>query len=466
MLKFAIIYGNQAGVVEMRAVELLSRSLHEYTNAYPVCIKVGQESTVSDCTKIYVGTKSDNEYIRQNSQLSLSHSEEYSITAKDGIIVIEGSDERGVLYGCADFYNKYIVSLEYVDDQTVYHRNPFECKLPDFSFTSYPEVGNRGIWTWGHVIYDYRAFFDNMVRLKLNTVTIWNDSVPVNAREIVDYAHSSGIKILWGYAWFWDTDCSKFDPAAVKNGIGDIIKKYEDEYLPTGCDGIYFQSFTELNSEYIGGVLIADAVTDFVNSASNAFFEKYPDIELHFGLHANSVKEKLEYIKNVNPKVKIIWENCGAFPFHTLPCHTEGFAETLDFAKKIAKLRGDDDSFGVVTKSFVQLNWNSFEHLEAGAFIGSATKLAKARRTEQKRSTWKYAQGYWLANADMCQTAIRVLCEAKDGKLAISALVEDGMFEESVKFPVALYAEILWNPHGDIKQQIREVSLRNYVEFA
>ena len=43
---------------------------------------------------------------------------------------------------------------------------------------------------------------------------------------------------------------------------------------------------------------------------------------------------------------------------------------------------------------------------------------------------------------------------------------EDGMFEENIYFPVALFSEMLWNADGDIKSIINEVALRSYVEFA
>ena len=38
---------------------------------------------------------------------SLSYSD-YSIEVKDGTVIIEGHDPRGVLYEALDFYNKYI----------------------------------------------------------------------------------------------------------------------------------------------------------------------------------------------------------------------------------------------------------------------------------------------------------------------------------------------------------------------
>ena len=46
------------------------------------------------------------------------------------------------------------------------------------------------------------------------------------------------------------------------------------------------------------------------------------------------------------------------------------------------------------------------------------------------------------------------------------ALVEDGMFEENVMYPVALYSEMLWDCHRDVKSMMREVALRGYVCFA
>ena len=43
---------------------------------------------------------------------------------------------------------------------------------------------------------------------------------------------------------------------------------------------------------------------------------------------------------------------------------------------------------------------------------------------------------------------------------------EDGMFEENLMFPVALYSEMLWDCNADIKDMTTEVALRDYVTFA
>ena len=54
----------------------------------------------------------------------------------------------------------------------------------------------------------------------------------------------------------------------------------------------------------------------------------------------------------------------------------------------------------------------------------------------------------------------------KDGQLSVDALVEDGIFEENVMFPVALYAEMLWDTTTPLKTMMKYVALRSYVTFA
>ena len=56
--------------------------------------------------------------------------------------------------------------------------------------------------------------------------------------------------------------------------------------------------------------------------------------------------------------------------------------------------------------------------------------------------------------------------DAKKGDFYITALVEDGMFEEKIMFPVALFSEMMWDCETDTDKMINEVALRNYVDFA
>lgn len=466
MKKIAIIYGALRSGVYKKAVEMLSQFLLDYTYEYPVCLAYDPEADYSMYRCIYIGTREDNAYIAASGMEAQLQPQGYHIKVVSGTVTIEGADDVGLLYGCIDFYNKYIMKFEFPHDDAYYRINFFEKDLPDFEYSSAPAVKNRGIWTWGHVIYDYRGFIDNMVKLKMNTLIMWNDFVPINGKEIVDYAHTYGVKIIWGFPWCWDTNCAQFDLETVFEFSGEIFEKYEREYAALGGDGIYFQSFTELNQERIGGILIAEAVTEFVNRTSALFYEKYPDIELQFGLHADSVKNRLEYLKKVDPRMRIVWENCGAFPFSYIPADVKNFDQTVDFVDKIAVLRGEDDHFGVVTKGFTKLLWPEFEHLTGPVNIGTASEYMKRDRIIRKSRVWKYLQAYWLTNADKAYEMVQAMAARKDGDLDITALVEDGMFEENIMYPVALYSEMLWDCGADIKTMMSEVALRNYVTFA
>ena len=58
------------------------------------------------------------------------------------------------------------------------------------------------------------------------------------------------------------------------------------------------------------------------------------------------------------------------------------------------------------------------------------------------------------------------MSRAKDRDLFVTALVEDGMFEENIMYPVALYSEMLWDCDADIDTLLSQVALRDYVDFA
>jgi len=465
MKRVAIIYG-ELTALQKKAIEILGEFLLEYTEEYPMCFEENTPFDKENFHLIYIGTKRTSLYINKMSKVHLTKPQEYSIRVSDGVTVIEGYDDAGVLYGCVDFYNKYLLSCEYTQCLAYKVKNPFEEKLCDFKLQSAPSVEQRGIWTWGHVIYDYRSFIDNMTKLKMNTLIVWNDFVPLNAKEMIEYAHSCGVKVFFGFSWCWDTDCSIFSLDTIMNESENVFKKYQKEYSNLDADGIYFQSFTELNRDNIDGILIADAVTRFVNHTSSLFFEKYPDIELQFGLHANSVHDKLQFIKNVDERIRIVWENCKVFPFIDFTYDKKLFEEGKSFVKEIALLRGNADKFGVVTKCSSALDWNNFKHADSSVFIGKGSKSFIDNRIVRKSKLWKMVQSYWFNHADKAYEMIKLMADVKKGDLLITSLVEDGVFEENIFFHVALYSEMLWDTKKDYKALVNEVALRDYITFA
>ena len=90
----------------------------------------------------------------------------------------------------------------------------------------------------------------------------------------------------------------------------------------------------------------------------------------------------------------------------------------------------------------------------------------KENRIERKRRIWRYIQACWFANADKAYEMVQEMFRLKEGDLSVFALVEDGMFEENMMYPVVLYSEMLWDCHSDLKELMSSVALRCYVSFA
>ena len=451
--------------IQKKAVEMLTKIIVDETIVYPACIPASEYMPTDTFRDFFIGTKENNIYIRTNSKATLTKAEEYAISVLNDTVIIEGFDDAGVLYGCIDFYPRYVALQSLTHNSGTYFRHIFLDPLPDAFIQSAPSVKNRGLWTWGHVIYDYKGYIDNMAKLKMNTVIIWNDHAPFNAAEMVTYAHDAGVKVIWGFPWLWSTDCRNVDFDKLDEAGDEIVAYYEKHYAHLGGDGIYFQSFTELGSETSDGILIADAVTKFVNDTAEKLFRLHPDIELQFGLHTDSVRNRLDYIQNVDHRVRIVWENCGCFPFAYMPEETEGFEETKAYVDKISVLRGEQERFGVVLKGLTKLKWSSFEHQTGPFVLGAASKEMYANRIARKKKIWHFVQAGWLVSGDKVQEMIALMRDNTNGDTYITALVEDAMFEQKLYYPVALLGEFMWDCYSDPKTIMHRVALRNDVDF-
>ncbi|MBQ8953319.1 MAG: hypothetical protein IJ048_04330, partial [Clostridia bacterium] len=370
---------------------------------------------------------------------------------------ILGADEAALMHGCMDFTGRYLSQARLSRRAAKpYYFNPLfgEAPLPPARRVSAPAIARRGLWTWGLAIYDYKGYLENMARLRLNEVIIWNDFAPVNGREIVAYAHSLGIRVIWGYAWGWDTTMRLDVSDAASEAI---IARYEREYAPLGGDGIYFQSFTETRQETLDGRLIAEAVVEFVNRTVGRLLERHPGLRLQFGLHADSVKNRLEHIARVDPRVEIIWENCGDFPYHTMPDITGAPEDTRAFTQALLALRPGAPT-GAVLKSMVQLDWGRFRHQTGPALLGRASEAEIQARLPGTRAVWRYVSGEWLDHGEKCSDILRLFAAREN--TAVYNLVEDGLFERMIPLPVALYAEAAWDQGRPWRDILRETAQR------
>lgn len=382
-------------------------------------------------------------------------------------IEITGQDEIYLLYGVVDFKNIY---LPYAEDagqhNPVYYFHPlFSQPFKPYKYTAKAMIKERGIWLWGYTVYDYRRFIDNMTELKLNTLIIWNDYLPLNISDVISYAHINGIKIYLGYSWGWDDQqCDKLEELVAEPSISriseDIIREYELKYANLNCDGIYFQSFTEHTIDTVNGVVIAEAVVDLVNRTAARLLEKHPDIKLLFGLHAGSVINRLDVIKTVNPKVSVIWEDAGAFPYNYSPARVEDFDQTLVLNNQLQNLR-DSGGFGAVLKGNICLDWSRFEHLRGNYIMGVAEKEYINQRTERQKKILRYTQAYWIKNAEY---ALRLIQELREDAI-ITCLVEDGMFENLINYPIALCAQMLWDSNRSVDDILCQTALMPCVDF-
>ena len=387
-------------------------------------------------------------------------------------IVIAGRGERGVLYGCVDLCNRYL-GEELFREKDLWREDlfdaPLDAPLPDWSVSVSPAIAHRGLWTWGHVIYDYRSYLENMLTLRMNELVIWNDRAPINAKEIVDHAHALGIRVLYGFSWGWGVDCKKllfsFDAEEAERLKCSVLSTYEKEYASCGCDGIYFQSFTETTEESVAGKCIADTVTELVNDIGGTLLSRYPSLRLQFGLHATSVAPHLDAIQRVDPRIQIVWEDCGAFPYDYYPSHTTDFKKTLSLTEKLLVLRGEEERFGAVLKGMTKLDWTRFSHFDAPYLCGERSEAFLDERLAKKRKLWKLLQADWLENAEYARRTVAAV--AKHGEHAtLQALVEDGLFEREIPFPAALFAEMLWESETAVTRLIARVAKYPAITFA
>lgn len=449
---------------------------------------------LSTSNSVIIGTPNNNKYIKKligDGVISLANKEEsYTYAVLNDIfgkeqqtIVVAGSDGKGVLYGVSDLLNEYFSLTPFMvkeDDKgsnDVYQLSYFDItkeqfsdkKMPTVKKSSSPSIKNRGIWSWAHCIYDYQKFFENMATLKLNKIVLWTDELPINANEVVDYAHSLGIKVIWGYAWGWDNKLATTDYLNEQNfdlWPDEILAKYEREFLPTGADGIYFQSFTETYNDTIGDVVIAEVVATLVNKVAKKFYERYPDLEIQFGLHGSSVKKHLEHIAKVNDKMMITWEDLGAFPFAYNPAERYGYDDMLSYAKTACTLRGQNDKFGAVFKGMTKLNWMTFVHQKGRYVLGKSDRNYISSHMPQRQLMWKLIDAQWIKNAKFVKGTLDEIRAIKGDDFEVQALVEDGMFEEKIFFAVALYAELLWDAQSSTDEIIGLVASKPCVEFA
>lgn len=464
--RWKIVCGSYDGV-QKNATDLLYAGVRKEVPYVLVAETAQAEINVTVDNLLLIGTRADNPLLAQciteediptGGYLVKVMPSPFASTRQ--VAVIAGSLAVHTLYAAAHFVGVYLPIARRHATHTPYFSQLFSDRMPEYETAQAPAFAERGIWTWGHCIYDYRRFAQNMARLGLNAITIWNDFAPLNLHEVVECFHSYGIKVIFGYSWGWDEGVDIASEQELARWTQRALEVYERDYARAGGDGIYIQSFTETHEEVINGCCIAESVVHWVNTIGDAMLRRWPGLELQFGLHATSVRVHLDKIAEIDSRIRILWEDCGAFPYDYLAREVSTEIETLAFTDTIVALRPGADC-GVVLKGQVCLDWSLFEHQKSSFIMGHTDRDEIERRTQAIRAQWHDVQSYWLQNIGSCRRTLEHLKGS-----AVYALVEDALFEEVCWYPTALYAQLLWTPQMSEQELLQCVAQRADVTLA
>lgn len=473
-----IVYNNYGGM-EKRAIELLSKEAGKYLvrndGVYTIYVlSCEKEGKPIEKNAIVIGLYEQSETVRK--YVGQGEIKENGFLVKViknpadescRIVILTAHEETELFYAAVSFLDDYIPANAPLFGSVPMPQKIFDSQLREYFYSESSKNKTRSVFTWGHPINDYRAYIENMARLKLNQLIVWNDYVPLNVRDVIEYAHSYGIEVIFGYAWGWIDGCANI------TDIGDarltqlkeqVIRQYEENYADIGCDGIYFQSFTERSDEYIGGRLIAEAVTTFVNDTAAELLEKHPKLKLQFGLHALSVHGHLDEIAKVDKRVEIIWEDCGVFPYHYLPeVHDEEeFEKALEFTKKVLTLRGKDAPVGLVFKGVMMLDWSHFVYQSGPFVLGDNSREIVEHDRKLRAGGWKVFSAEWMQYG---QYAMRMLKFIEENALGDVNLCIAGTFEGGIYFPQAVCAQMFRTLDEDYGVTMNKVARRDCVIF-
>lgn len=479
-----IVYTDYSGI-KAKAIELVSTELGSHLNrdqgVFTIhvlpCVKTEEEP---DSNFVVIGQYDDNAIIRKYVKKEEIPQDGYVVRVINNpaseelkIAIIAGDTPVSVFYGAVDFVDDYFAAAAPIHGGLPMANEIFNHPdLPEYENASAPKFKTRSIFTWGHPILNYRDYIENMARLKFNQLIIWNDFVPLNADEIVDYAHSFGIKIIWGYAWGWRKSCA--DPEYLKTVMSDleglkkrVIDEYVEKYSKILGDGIYFQSFTELREDKIDGKVIAEQVTNFVNDTADAMLRINPDLHIQFGLHATSVKTKMKYIEKVDPRIEILWEDCGSFPYNYIPSAVNGehnsisFDETLKYTTELIKLR-EVNPLGLVYKGMMTMDWTRFKNQTGPYVLGKESKEIVKHDADMMAPIWNGFQADWLKYGKYAHKMTNhILEETKDNVNMCLA----GTLSGDIRFPFAMTAQLFWDPTMDYEDMVNTVAKRHCVKM-
>ena len=207
-------------------------------------------------------------------------------------------------------------------------------------------------------------------------------------------------------------------------------------------------------------------VVDLVNNTSAELLTLHPDLHIQFGLHASSVKTKLQYISKVDERVEIVWEDCGAFPFSYRPGWLDGYEETRAFAEEIVKQRPGAPLGlyykGQLVMEWMEWEWGRFTHQTGPYILGEESKEVIKRDAELADILWKPYQKYWLDHGEEAYDMTNMILEVTGGNVNIGLA---GQLAGKIRFATAFPAQMLWDPTESYADILARVMKRDSVSL-
>lgn len=385
---------------------------------------------------------------------------------EDGrLVILTSFTDEGLLDAVISFIDDYTYDYAPYAGSNLMPDQIFDAPLTEVSYSKVPDNKKRCLFTWGHSFNDYRKYIENMARAKFNELILWNDYIPLNIDEIIDYAHSFGIKVVLGYSWGWKEIGNKVAEISEEkiNEVKNIaITEYINGYSKIKCDGIYFQSFTERKEESVGGKLISRIVVDMVNDIGNKIWEISPDLRIIFGLHATSVRNRLDEIARVDPRMEIMWEDCGEFPFNysTRVKDVNEYNETVDFVKKILELRGGK-GVGFLFKGVMMLDWSKVVRQSGPYVMGENSERIAHHDKMIRAKAWRNYTAAWMNSGKYALDMTQIIkeCKLDDVEMGLAGTLDGGLY-----LPVALCGEMFYNCDNEFDVMLKRTARRECID--
>ena len=455
--RWKIVYGTAEGP-EGRAVELITSDVGEILlrepGVYATHVMPGWRASQDPATNgnaFVVGTLADNPVLARYLKAGDVPKGGYRVRtiAEKGrdLVLIAGDSPVAALWGTADFLMYGMAALKPdLGNNLSYYSDVFlrggnrlgtfgGAKTNAYDVARAPQTKVRSIFTWGHPVDDFRAYIRNMARLRLNRLYIWNNYPVVNAKEIVDYAHSWGVEVYWGFAWGWGTRCPDNWMRDTEELAQEILAEWRGVWRDVPGDGIYFQTFTECRDTPLdGGESIAARAVRLVNCVAGTMLAEKPEQKIVFGLHATGVRDHLSEIAATDSRLEILWEDTGHFPYNA-----NGPKEDEALTRRV--LTNDARPVGIVWKFQMIQDWTNWTYQEGPFLLGVTSRKTYDDDVAIQSEIWKNFYGPWISGYREAHAAARMIhAMGPDVEMNIAAQLNG-----PIRFPTALVADLFWN---------------------